>query len=305
MSRHLALVCALLLGARAGADGGGLGVNASLGRRPFPDDNVWNQPVRHLPVDPASATLIATIGADKPLHPDFGAHWRGGPFGIPYVVVAGDTPRAPVVFEWPDESDRDYYPIPAGPPIEAGEDRHLLIVDRDHWRLFELYGAHLDGAIWHAGAGAIFDLGANGLRPAGWTSADAAGLPIVPGLVRWDEVVEQKEIRHALRFTVRRTRQAYVFPARHWASKAGDPALPPMGLRVRLKAAFDVSGFPPQAQVVLRALQTYGMILADNGGDWFLSGTADGRWDDAQISTLKRLRGADFEVVQIGNVTTP
>src|SRR5262249_18677494 len=253
-----------------------------------------------------SAGSIAAIGADKPLHPDFGARYRGAPFGIPYVVVGGGTPRVPVSFEYADESDRDWYPIPPDPPIEPSGDRHLLIVDRDNWRLFELYGVEQTAAgAWPPAWGASFDPRSTAPRPDGWPSADAAGLPILPGLVRWDEVVERKEIRHALRFTVKRTRRAYTFPARHFAGRSNDPSLPPMGLRVRLKASVDVTGYPPQAQVVLRALQEYGMILADNGGDWYVSGTADARWDDGQLETLKRLKGGDFEVVRMGTVTTP
>jgi len=282
-----------------------LGPNASLGgRRPFPDDNPWNLDISHLPVDPNSDTYIASIGADAPLHPDFGVTWRGRPWGIPYVVVGGDQPRVPVRFKWAAESDQCLYPIPPDPPIEPG-DRHLIILDRDNWRLYELFLARKVGDLWTAGAGAVFDLNSNALRPAGWTSADAAGLPIFPGLVRYDEVMEQKDIRHALRFTAKRTRRAYIYPARHWASRETDPDLPPMGLRVRLKASYDVSGFPPPAQVILRALKKYGMFLADNGGNWYLSGAPDPRWPSAQILTLKRVKGSDFEVVQVGNIVAP
>jgi hypothetical protein len=282
------------------------GVGASLdGQRPFPDDNIWNTSILHVPVDPMSGKYLASIGMDRPLHPDFGANWRGGPFGIPYVVVSGNTPRVPVNFGYADESDHDWYPIPPNPPVEGGEDdgdRHIIIIDRDNWRLFELFAVKYQGGVWHAGSGAIFDLRSNALRPAGYTSADAAGLPIFPGLVRYDEVVERKEIRHALRFTTRKTQRAYCFPARHFASRSEDPALPPMGLRVRLKRSFDVSGFPPQAQVILKALQEYGMILADNGGDWFVSGAPDPRWNDSEISTLKRVKGGEFEAVLTGSL---
>ncbi|MDX2120559.1 MAG: hypothetical protein SF070_05760, partial [Gemmatimonadota bacterium] len=200
------------------------------------------------------------------------------------------------------------YPIPGNAPIEGGKnssgDRHVLVVDRDNWMLYELFAASKKGSGWKAGSGAVFDLSSNVLRPAGWTSADAAGLPIFPGLVRYDEVVELGEIRHALRFTASRTRRAYVPPARHYASDLTDPDLPPMGMRVRLKAGFDQAGYPPQAQVILTGLKTYGMILADNGSDWYLSGAPDARWDDDQLNALKQLRGADFEVVQMGPVTT-
>jgi len=286
-----------------------LGVNASLqGARPFPDDNPWNTPIDSDPLDPDSDILIDGIGRTATLHPDFGADWNGGPFGIPYIVVSGDTPKVPVSFQYADESDPGPYPIPPGAPIEGGAtsqgDRHILVVDRDNRKLCELFAAYPSGTGYSAGSGAIFDLSSNALRPAGWTSADAAGLPIFPGLVRYDEVMEGKVIRHALRFTAARTRRAYVYPARHYASASTDPSLPPMGMRVRLKAGIDISGFPPGARVVLQALKTYGMILADNGGNWFLSGAPDSRWNDDVLNTLKRLTGNEFEVVKMGPLTT-
>jgi hypothetical protein len=288
-----------------------LGPNASLrGWRPFPDDNPWNTPIDAAPVDPNSDALIASIGLTTTLHPDFGADWNGGPFGVPYVVVSGDVPRVPVTFDYADESDPGLYPIPADAPIEGGAestgDRHVLIIDRDDWVLYELFAAYpVDGSdAWTAGSGAIFDLDSNALRPAGWTSADAAGLPIFPGLVRYDEVVERGEIRHALRFTVNRTRRAYVYPARHWASSDTSSSLPPMGMRVRLKADFDISGYPPSARVILQALKTYGMMVADNGGDWFISGAPDPRWDDDELNTLKTVPGSAFEVVRMDDVVT-
>lgn len=290
------------LAAQEAAAEGGLGPGASLGgRRFFPDDNPWNWDISGAPVDPSSPQLIASIGLDRTLHPDFGTFWDGGPIGIPYVVVPGDQPRVPVSFEYADESDPGPYPVPPDPPIEGGSDRHILIVDRDNWVLYELFDAWPEdgGARWRAGSGAIFDLSSNALRPAGWTSADAAGLPILPGLVRYDEVMEQGEIRHALRFTARRTRRAYVPPATHWASRIADPNVPPMGMRVRLRADFDVSPFPEPVQVVLRAMQTYGMFLADNGSDWFVSGAHDPRWDDGVLRAVKRVRGREFEVVQM------
>ena len=237
-------------------NGGPLGPGASLaGRRPFPADNPWNADVSGEPVDPNSAALIAACG-DRGLHADFGTVWNGAPNGIPYVVVAGTQGRVPVTFDYADESDAGPYPIPADAPIEGGPngtgDRHVLIVDRDNWKLYELYDAHPvnGGQRWTAGSGAVFDLNSNALRPAGGTSADAAGLPIFPGLVRYDEVVEQKEIRHALRFTCPTTRRAYVHPARHFASSRTDPDLPPMGMRVRRRAHFDVSGVSPRVRVI-------------------------------------------------------
>lgn len=290
----------------------GLGINATLqGRRPFPDDNPWNTPVDRMPLDPNSNALIASIGLTKGLHPDFGANYNGGPFGIPYVVVSGNTPGVRVTFDYADESDSGLYPIPPGAPVEGGAssggDRHVLVVDRDHWKLYELFAAYPvpRSHDWTAGSGAIFDLGSNALRPAGWTSADAAGLPIFPGLVRYDEVVEQGVIRHALRFTVQTTRRAYVSPARHYASGDTSPNLPPMGMRVRLKASFDITGFPPSARVILQALKTYGMMVADNGGDWFISGAPDARWNDAELNTLKQVAGSNFEVVNMAAGVNP
>jgi hypothetical protein len=296
------------------APGGGGSIDPTLGplvslngRRPFPDDNPWNTPIDQAPVDPNSAALIASIGLNTALHPDFGANYLGGPFGIPYIVVDSTTSTVSVSFQYNDESDPGPYPIPGNAPIEGGAtssgDRHILVIDRDGWKLYELFSAYKQGAGWRAGSGAIFDLGSNDSRPAGWTSADAAGLPIFPGLVRYDEVVEQGVIRHALRFTVSDTRRAYVAPATHYASNDTNSDLPPMGMRVRLKASFDTVGYPPSAKVVLQALKTYGMLVADNGGDWFLSGTPDSRWNDDELNTLKQVKGSDFEVVQMGTIT--
>jgi len=286
-----------------------LGANASLGgKRLFPDDNPWNQDISKEPVDPNSAKLIASIGLNKPLHPDFGTVYQGAPSGIQYVVVGGEQAKVPVKFEYRDESDPGPYPVPADAPIEGGPkskgDRHILVLDRDNWKLYELFSAYPDGKGWKAGSGAIFDLKSNKLRPAGWTSADAAGLPILPGLVRHDEVMEQKEIKHALRFTVVKTRRAYVAPATHFASRRTDENLPPMGMRVRLKADFDMTGYPAEVKVILKALQTYGMMVADNGGDWFISGAPDPRWDDEKLRTIKKVKGKDFEVVKMGPLTT-
>ncbi len=299
-------------GGRAGVPAQGvpdLGSNASLhGKQVFPPDNPWNQRIDREPVDPNSDAIIASIGRDKPLHPDFGTPYNGAPNGIPYIVVAGDTPKVPITYEYPDESDPGPYPIPHDAPIEGGPngqgDRHILVIDRDHWKLYELFSAYPQGDGYKAGSGAIFDLNSNKLRPAGWTSCDAAGLPIFPGLARYDEVMEQKAIRHALRFTVVHSRRAYVYPARHFASNKTDESLPPMGMRVRLKADYDISGFPPSVQVILKALKTYGMIVADNGGDWFVSGAPDPRWNDEELETLKRVKGRDFEVVKMGTLVT-
>ena len=280
------------------------------GRRMFPADNPWNREVSSDPVDPASDVLINTCGGNAQLHPDFGTTWNGGPIGIPFVVVRGNQARVPVTFDYNDESDPGPYPIPPDAPIEGGSsssgDRHVLVVDADNWKLYELFDAHSvsSGARWTAGSGAVFDLSSNSLRPAGWTSADAAGLPILPGLVRYDEVVEQKEIKHALRFTCPTTRRAYVAPARHFASSRTDPSQPPMGMRVRLKSSVDISSFPPNVQVILRAMKTYGMFLADNGSSFYVTGTHDMRWNDDEIGAMKRLHGRDFEVVKMGALVT-
>jgi hypothetical protein len=295
---------------RASAAGAELRPSPSLGgRRPFPPDNAWNTDIAQAPVDPNSDALIASIGLDTGLHPDFGTVWEGRPIGIPYTVVPGDQPKVPVTFGYADESDPGPYPIPPDAPVEGGAgadgDRHVLVIDRDNWMLYELFDAErLDGGRrWRAMSGAIFDLNANTLRPAGWTSADGAGLPIFPGLVRYDEVVEQGAINHALRFTARRTRRAYVAPARHYASRHTDSTLPPMGMRVRLKAGYDTSGFPPALQVALTALKTHGMFLADNGSNWFITGAPDPRWNDEELSLIRRVKGRDFEVVQMGEIT--
>lgn len=280
------------------------------GRRMFPADNPWNRDISSEPVDPASDVLINTCGASAQLHPDFGTTWLGAPIGIPYVVVRGSQQKVAVSFYYADESDPGPYPIPANAPIEGGADangdRHVLVVDADNWKLYELFDARpMDGgARWTAGSGAVFDLSSNNLRPAGWTSADAAGLPILPGLVRYDEVVELKEIRHALRFTCPTTRRAYIAPARHFASSRTDASQPPMGMRVRLKASVNISGYPPNVQVILRALKTYGMFLADNGSSFYLTGAHDMRWNDEELSTMKQLRGRDFEVVKMGAIVT-
>jgi hypothetical protein len=269
----------------------------------FPATSPWNQRVDTLPVAANSAQLVASIGLDSPVHPDFGSGlYGGGPIGIPFDVVTRKTPRSRVQFGYADESDKGPYPIPRSVHIEGGRnssgDRHAILVDKDACKLYELYALYpTAGGGWRAGSGAVWSLRSNHLRPAGWTSADAAGLPIFPGLARWDEV-RRGSIDHALRFTAPRTRRAYVYPARHYASSSDDPALPPMGVRVRLKASVDVSGLPPQARIVAVALKRYGMILADNGSPWFVSGAPDSHWSNDQLHALSKLHGSDFEVVQ-------
>lgn len=260
----------------------------------LPADNAWNARVDTLPRAPGSARLIRSIGLGASLHPDFSDRGR---YGIPINVVRASTPRSRVRFDYADESDRVGYPVPARPRVEGGGDRHILMLDRDACRLYELYAARRGaGGAWSAGSGAVFDLRSNALRPAGWTSADAAGLPILPGLARIDEVAGGG-IDHALRFTAPRTRRAYVYPARHAASSSSDPALPPMGLRVRLKRSVPLAGQGPQARAVLTALKRYGMILADNGSPWYVSGAPSAGWDDDDLHGLGRITGRDFEVV--------
>ena len=261
----------------------------------FPADNPWNMRVDSLPVAANSDAIIATIGAGTGLHPDFGSgKWAGGPIGIPYNVVDGTTIKkwSKIKFQYADESDPGPYPIPKKVKIEHGSDRHALVVDTSACKLYELFA--LKGK--KAGSGAIWDLNTDTLRPDGWTSADAAGLPILPGLARYDEVAAGS-IDHALRFTVQHSRKAHVWPARHDASSLTDPNLPPMGLRLRLKASFDTSGFPPQARIVLDALKRYGMMVADNGSNWYISGAPDPNWDNDDLHTLGQVKGSDFEVV--------
>ena len=287
-----------------------LGVNASLGGyRPFPDADPWNQDVSRLPVDPKSDALIRSIGLDKGLHADFGTVYQNRPLGFLYVVVPGTQPRVPIRFtDYGHESDAGPYPIPLDAPIEGGpnaspeSDRHVLVIDRDALKLYEIGSSSRQGEGWNAGAGAIFDLANNTNRPFEWTSADAAGLPIFPGLARFDEAVELGAIRHALRFTCNKVRRAYTAPARHWVNQNKDPNLPPMGTRVRLRKDFPTTSFPPQTRVVLECLKTYGMLLADVGGDWFISGAHDKRWDDEALGTLRRVKGKDLEVVKMGPI---
>ena len=279
--------------------------------RLFPANNHWNLRVDKLPVLPNSDAMVRGIGAGDTLHPDFGSGtYEGGPIGIPYTTVSKKQKRVKVSFEYADESDRGRYPIPRNAPIEGGPgsdgDRHVIVVDRDRCVLYELFAAHPrgGGASWRAGSGAIFNLRSNRVRPAGWTSADAAGLPILPGLARYEEV-RAGRIDHALRFTVARTRRAYIYPARHFASSNTDPDLPAMGQRLRLKASFDTSGYPRQARVILKALKRYGMIVADNGSDWFVSGAPSRGWDNDELRALKGVEGSNFEVVDTSRLPRP
>ena len=305
--------------AKKGGNGGGgtttpppTGGGGSIGSLAiFPADNPWNTDISALDVDPSSTTLLDNCGgAGRRVHADFGTVWDGAPNGIPYVLVGGSQPKVPISFYYADESDPGPYPIPANAPIEGGPngtgDRHVIVIDTTNKRLYETFDSRPlnGGASWTAGSGATWDLTSNALRPAGWTSADAAGLPIFPGLVRYDEVVERGEIRHALRFTVQRSQRAYIPPATHFASSSTDPARPPMGLRVRLKAGVNISGYTPNVQVILRAMKKYGMLVADNGSNWYVSGAPDSRWDDDELRQLRDIKGRDFEAVYTGELVT-
>lgn len=292
----------------------GIGVEVAVDRRVdfpvFPADNPWNADISALPVHADSADYIASIGIGGGLHPDFGTVWDGAPNGIPFVVVSGDQPKVPVEFDaWPEESDPGPYPIPDNAPIEGGPDsdgdRHVIVIDRDNRMLYELGNARKAAGRWLANCGAVWDLRSNRRRPEGWTSADAAGLPIFPGLARYDEAAAG-EIPHALRFTVRRTSRGYIHPATHYASENDDTgSVPPMGLRLRLKASYDISSFSPMNRAILAALKKHGMIVADNGSNWYISGAPDPRWDDEDLSELSRVKGSDFEVVDTGPIIRP
>jgi hypothetical protein len=293
--------------------GASLGAGAALnGALAFPSGNAWNTDVSKAPIDPNSDTLIASIGLTTGLHPDFGAGlYNGAPIGIPYIVVAGTQARVAMNFvAYADESDPGPYPVPANAPIEGAPDtsgdRHVIVIDKDNNRLYELYRAFANSnGSWNADCGAVFHLDSNTVRPGGqpgWTSADAAGLPIFPGLARYEEAkLGPGGIRHALRFTVQRSRKAYVPPAAHSASSSTSTGLPPMGMRVRLKASYVIpSTFSAETRALLTAMKTYGMIVADNGSNWFVSGAPDNRWNnDALTSELAQVKGSNFEVLRM------
>lgn len=288
----------------------GNGTPSLRGRRPFPGSNAWNADISAEPVDPNSAALIASCGGGRVLHPDFGTVWNGAPNGIPFIVVHGSQARVPVSFRYASESDPGPYPLPANVPIQGGSDgtgdRHVIVVDWDAWKVYEMFSARTadGGASWTAGSGALFDLETGALRPDGWTSADAAGLPILPGLVRYDEVKELGAIQHALRMSCDQTRNGYIAPARHAAGSGSSADLPPMGMRVRLKKSVDISRFSPSNQIILRALQRYGAFVADNGIGFMISGAPDPRWSDSDLHNLQQITASDFEVVKMGAVTT-
>jgi hypothetical protein len=271
----------------------------------FPANNPWNTDISQYPLHPNSQNFINNIlagsGTDK-LHPDFGSNPS---YGIPFIVVPQNEPLVPINFtDYGDESDPGPYPIPLNAPNEGGGDRHVIAVQQGTCKLYELFNAWPQAAHWDASSGAIWDLSSNALRPFGWTSADAAGLPILPGLVRYDEV-QAGVIRHALRFTVQSTQRAYILPATHWASSSTDPNRPPMGLRLRLKASYDISGYTGDARVILEALKKYGMIVADNGSNWYISGARDPRWNDTNLNQLKNVPGSAFEAVYTGETIGP
>jgi hypothetical protein len=269
----------------------------------FPASDPWNQDVSRAPVSPRSDAYVRSIGLDARLHPDFASRT----YGIPFRVVPRSQKKVPIRFtDYGSESDKGPYPIPLGAPVEGGSDRHVVVLQRGTCKLYELFGAQKlapPARGWAAASGARFDLRTGKLRPKGWTSADAAGLPIFPGLARADEAVGRGAITHALRVTVPRTQKAYISPARHFASSDTDPDLPPMGLRLRLKASYDISRFHGQARVILAALKRYGMIVADNGSPWYITGAPDRRWNDDNLHTLGQVPGSAFEAVQSGPLT--
>ncbi len=284
---------------------GGTTVTASgsapmIGNCPvFPADNPWNTDISGYPVDPNSDSYIASIGASGHLHPDFGGN---GEYGIPYNVVGKDQPLVPLLtIDYADESDPGPYPIPDNAKIENGSDAHVLVVDQDNCKLYELWSAQKVQGGWNAGSAATFDLLTDTLRPDGWTSADAAGLPVFAGLVRFDEVAAGS-VNHAIRFTVSKSQKGYIHPATHAASSSTDPNLPPMGLRLRLKADYDISNLTGESRVIAETLKKYGMIVADNGSNWYITGAADPRWDDNDLNQLKAVPGSAFEVVQNGPI---
>jgi hypothetical protein len=314
----LAGLAIALLGAGAGLAVALLGLGAGLaaaeasypygagtgGCQVFPASSAWHENISKLPVSPLSNAYIASIGANLDLHPDFGSNLT---YGIPYAVVPASQPKVAIHFTaYGDQSDPGPYPIPPGAPVEGGAgssgDRHVLVVQSGTCKLYEMYSAYLnaDGS-WNAASGAVFNLRSNRLRPNGWTSADAAGLPIFAGLIRYDEI-QRGYINHAIRFTAPATQAGFIHPATHFASSSTNPDLPPMGLRLRLKASFDISHFPRVARIILAAMKRYGLILADNGSPWYFQGATDPRWDDAALDTLKAVPGSAFEVVQTGPI---
>jgi|GEM_PF-1078016 len=299
----LLLVSGALAHSQGQATAHALRTAAMVGGCPlFPANNIWNQDISHLPVHPNSANYMASIGLNNHIQGDFGSGlWAGAPIGIPYSIVPGSQSAVPMSFSYASESDPGPYPYPPQAPIEGGPqstgDRHVIVINSATCKLYETFASYPqpDGS-WKAGSGAVWDLNSNALRPRSWTSADAAGLPIFAGLARYDEVASGA-ITHALRFTIDQTQQAYIWPARHFASSNTNPNVPPMGLRLRLKASFNVAAYPPQARIVLTALQHYGMILADNGTCCFIGGSPDARWNNNDVIQLKSVLLSNFEAV--------
>jgi hypothetical protein len=305
--RRLAVLCALAAGAAAGASAAHSSIAPGgpheYGCAIFPASDPLNQEIADAPVNPRSAQYIASIGLSAHVHPDFG---RDPEYGIPFTVVPQSQRKVPIDFtEYPEESNRGPYPVPPNAPVEGGRssigDRHVLVMQRGSCKLYELYNAYPTRNGWKAGSGAVFNLRSDRLRPEGWTSADAAGLPIFPLLVRYPEV-RSGQIDHALRVTVPRTQRGYVHPATHFASSSSQASLPPMGLRLRLKASYPLQGFSGQALVILRALKRYGLIVADNGSPWYITGSPSEHWNGGSVLELERLSGADFEAVQSGPI---
>jgi hypothetical protein len=307
-SRRAAIATAVLLlcvGAGAAAAAASYPYGTSTGGcEVFPPDNAWHENISKLAVSPLSNAYIASIGAGLDLHPDFGSNLT---YGIPYAVVGADQPKVPIHFTaYGAQSDKGPYPIPAGAPVEGGAnstgDRHVIVVQSGSCKLYELYSAYPDAdGSWKAASGAVFNLRSNRLRPDGWTSADAAGLPIFAGLIRYAEI-QRGYINHAIRFTAPSTQAGFIHPATHFASSSTNPDLPPMGLRLRLKASFDITRFPRVARIILQAMKTYGLILADNGSPWYFQGATDPRWNDNALDTLKSVPGSAFEVVSTGPI---
>jgi len=305
--RRVLILGAVLALARAGAPVAAAAypyARGTGGCEVFPPSSPWHENISKLPVSPRSSAYIASIGANLDLHPDFGSNLS---YGIPYAVVPASQPKVAIHFTaYGDQSDPGPYPIPPGAPIEGGAgssgDRHVLVVQSGTCKLYEMYSAYpnADGS-WNAASGAVFNLRSNRLRPNGWTSADAAGLPIFAGLIRYDEI-QRGYINHAIRFTAPATQAGFIHPATHFASSSTNPDLPPMGLRLRLKASFDIAGFPRVARIILQAMKTYGLILADNGSPWYFQGATDPRWNDAALDSLKSVPGSAFQVVATGPI---
>jgi hypothetical protein len=298
IKRVLAAATLVLAGCTGSAQGAAPAVPRIAGCPLFPADNPWRTDISHLPVSRHSAAWVRSVGRSAHLHPDFGSNPS---YGIPYELVPATQPKVPIRFTaYGDESDKGPYPIPPTARIEAGGDRHVLVASAN-CHLYEMYGAYRTSNGWKAASGAVFDLRSDRLRPQGWTSADAAGLPILPGLVRPDEI-RAGHIDHALRFTVARTQRGWISPATHQAGSTNSPDVPPMGARFRLKASFRLSGYTGAALIILKCLKKYGMFVADNGSNWFLSGATYRGWNDNNLDQLKRVPGSAFEVVATGRV---